>query len=173
MFQRTKAEHFLLWYSVLLPDGDSVAKPFKTIEENLARKFRFCCINVPVLLHFQVDAKKLELYLVLPNEYPVGFRSGRTCNQAGQDDFFMRKFHQRIILVDFRISDEDQSLDFTDKLAELHALIISTHGIVSPFMGGIAGKDGVRSEFVHRFVCFQLDDILRVFDCRLLGQRVQ
>ena len=66
MIQRTKAEHLLLWYSVLLPDGDSVAMPFKTIEENLARKFRFCCINVPVLLHFQVDAKKLELCISSP-----------------------------------------------------------------------------------------------------------
>jgi len=56
--------------------------------------------------------KSWNFVLVLPNEYTVGFRSGGTGNQAGQDDFFMRKFHQRIILVDFRIPDENQSLDF-------------------------------------------------------------
>ena len=85
----------------------------------------------------------------------------------------MRKFHQRIILVDFRIPDENQSLDFSNEFAEVNALVVPTHGVVSPFMGGIASKDGVGSEFVHGLVGFQLDDILRVFDCRLLGQRVQ
>lgn len=82
----------------------------------------------------------------------------------------MRKFHQRIILVDFRIPDENQSLDFSDEFAVVNALVVPTHGVVSPFMSGIASKDGVRSESVNGLVGFQFDDILRVFDGRLLGQ---
>ena len=72
--------------------------------------------------------------------------------------------------MDFRIPDENQSLDFSDEFAVVNALIVPTHGVVSPFMGSIAGKDSMGPEFVHGLVGFQLDDILRIFDCRLLGQ---